>query len=114
MNRDAESKERERRRIERRLEWGPVVLLALLYFAGLPVVVVGLASLSFAAVTVGFLLLIGVTWFIEFWILLYAVVEYLHWRRTRNVGHRLQYLGASLFLVANYYPQIAIALGGTA
>ena len=101
-----------RRRYWWRLEVRPLIGLTIVFLF-----VVGLSTFAYATLSPGILLWSEVAWIalqvvLLFWIAVYAVVEYALWRRTRNVGHRLQFLGSSLILFTPVGIYVPLLLGG--
>src|SRR2546422_7579932 len=92
--------------------WTPFLALLAAFSAGAAFLIAGLAGRSFQAYEVGNLIVGLLEWFIFAWLILYMIVEYVLWRRTRNVGHRLQYLGASLLVLSPLFFWIPLAFGG--
>lgn len=97
-----------------RMEWAPLTVLVVLFALGEALTIIGFATFSPIPIAFGNLLTGFLSWLIVFWILLYLAVEFQLWRKTRNVGHRLQFVGALLVVTAPLYMWIPLLLGGLA
>src|SRR6267143_308828 len=97
-----------------RVEWMPFLVLLVAFSAGAAFPIAGLVGRSFEIYELGNLTIELLAWFIFAWLVLYMIVEYVLWRRTRNVGHRLQYLGASLLVLSPLFFWIPLTFGGWA
>jgi hypothetical protein len=95
-----------------RLEWAPVAVLVVLFVLGGTLFIVGFSVFSPTILGFGSLLIAVLSWLIYFWLILYMVVEFQLWRRTRNIGHRLQFLGTLLLVMVPLYIWIPLLFGG--
>ena len=95
-----------------RVEWVPFLALLAAFGVGAAFLIGGFAGRSFSLYDLGNLITELLGWFILAWLLLYTIVERVLWRRTRNVGHRLQYLGAALLVLSPLFFWIPLLSGG--
>lgn len=87
---------------------------ALLFVLGVTFIVIGLASFSSLLVTVGNLLVGFLGCFVSFWLLVFLCVEFQLWKRTRNVGYQLQFLGGLLIILSPLYFLLPLLFEGWA
>jgi hypothetical protein len=93
------SDETERSRVTARLEFSPLVWLICFELVTIAVAIGLLFLVAPNRIELPFLILFAGSYFIYGWIALYAVVEFTLWRRMRNLGHLLQFLGSLLVVV---------------
>ena len=94
------------------LEWKPFAILVAICSAFVFVTIASLLVLGLAALPVAIVLVDSFALFFLVWIGIYGIAEWVLWRRTRNPGHRLQYLGVALILLPLSYTYIMLLLGG--
>ncbi len=105
------SDELERSRVGRRLENSPLVWL-LVFEAAFIAIAISIAFwLAPGLIVAPFLILLVGAYFIYAWIAMYAVVEFQLWRRMRNLGHLLQFLGSLLVLTPVVWNLLPFFLG---
>ena len=105
------SDEAERLRVGRRLENSPLIWL-LVFEAAVIAVAISIAFwLAPGLIVAPFLILFVGAYFIYAWIAMYAVVEFQLWRRMRNLGHLLQFLGSLLVLTPLVWNILPFFLG---
>lgn len=96
---------------KKKLEWFPIVAVVFLLILSTAVFIIGFASHSATHLEFGSLLLMVLGWVIYFWLILYMVVEFVFWKTTRNVGHRLQFLGVLILVLLPLYVLIPLLVG---
>ena len=95
-----------------KLEWRPFAILVAICLALVVGTIASLFVLGLAALPLAIVLVDSFVLFFFVWIGIYGITEYALWRKTRNSGHRLQYLGVALLLLPLSYSYIMLFLGG--